>query len=121
MKPLPYPLRCLNQCFPTASYVHYAVFLWCCRMFSIEKEAKHKRQMLVWCGNYRIQNGSEARRWLPGSVAPVLNIGNKLDTTNVTGHWSDILLSLLSGGPGFSSRPRSLLSRLTFLSFPQFF
>jgi hypothetical protein len=25
---------------------------------------------------------------LPESVALVLNTGNKLDTTNVTGHWS---------------------------------
>jgi len=90
-------------------------------MLSIEKETKHKIQLLVWCGNYLIQNGSEALRGLPGSVAPVLSTGNKLDTTNATGHWSDILLSLLSGGPGFSSRPRSLLSRLMFLSFSQFF
>jgi len=57
-------------------------------MLSNEKEAKHKKQLLVWCGNYLIRNGSEALRRLPGSVDPVLNTRNKLDTTCVTGHWS---------------------------------
>jgi hypothetical protein len=57
-------------------------------VLSNEKEANIKRQLLVWCANYLIQNRSEARRVLPGSVAPVLNNGNKFDSTGVTGHWS---------------------------------